>query len=266
MRIVSVSDTHCGHEVGLTPPDWWAPPARREVRRYQRQTWRAFEEILSAIAPPVDLLFALGDLIEGPQLASRGTELGTALTMADQCEMAVEVLRRFEAREVYIVRGTPYHVGQDEDWEAMIAKELGARLATVADVTVEGVRFNLRHKVGRTSVPYGAGTPLARSYLVQAWAELRRGGEAPAVALRGHVHRFAYVGQREWLAMSLPGLGQGGGKLEQLIEGDLDWGLVSWTVSGGEYSWRAHVRPAEMRHERWVAGVPARESRSSSPS
>ena len=248
VRVLSIADTHCGHEVGLNPPQWHTN--RRDLRVWQQRLWRAFARTLEQVRPPVDVLFCLGDLVEGPQASWRGAELVTT-SLVEQCEIAAAVIRMFEARHIYIARGTPIHVGEDENWENVIARAVGAEAAPVINVDVSRVRFNLRHRASRSTVLHGAGTPLARSWLNEAWAEIRRGGRAPAVALRGHTHRFAYIGMREWLAMSLPALGLGGGRLSQIYEGDLDWGVVLWHVDGGEYQWRALVQPTVMRYGRY---------------
>jgi hypothetical protein len=106
---------------------------------------------------------------------------------------------------------------------------------------MEGVTFKLRHKIGRSGIPHGRGTALAKSAM---WNELRaaRGKDAGAqVHLFAHTHYFAYTGCASWLAMNLPAL-QGSSEYgAEEIDDDVDFGVVWFDVEAGRYDWTADI-------------------------
>ncbi|MEM3554254.1 MAG: hypothetical protein QXU79_00315 [Candidatus Micrarchaeaceae archaeon] len=243
-RIAVVADSHCGHMLGLTPPAWRVS-ARVDSRlhRAQNDMWRRYSELVEhVVRPPVDVLFTLGDLVEGPQSAFRGVEL-VEPDVLGQCEMAAQVLRMMEARTVYMVRGSLYHVGEAEEFEDVIAKELGADIANEMLVRVDKVTFHLEHFVGRSSIVHGRATPLARDWLVNVLLASHGAMERAQVILRGHVHYHAYVGGTGWLAMAVPALCYGGGKIRRRVKGMAEFGLVVFEVDGGEFRWVAEATP-----------------------
>lgn len=243
MRIVALADSHCGHVLGLTPPAWWWSRKRNPaVAKIQRAIWDEFTQLVEAVKPPVDVLFALGDLIEGQQEKIRGVEL-LAPDRDEQTEMAVEAIKVFEPREIIMVRGSPYHVGMEEEWEDMVAKAVGAEIFDEVAVQYGGVVFDLAHYVGRSIVPYGRATPVAREWVMNRLLATYGQESKADVILRGHVHYAVFVGGADWLAMTVPALGVCGGKIRRQRRGWVEFGLVIFDVEGGEYQWRLIARP-----------------------
>jgi len=231
----------------LTPPSWQWPVRGEALGRVpwgkvQHELWREYVRIVEAIGPPIDVLIANGDLIDGRGEATGGTELVTTNRLA-QVEMAAEALSVWEARRVILIYGTAYHTGKYEDLERLIAESLGGVIDGHAFVQIEGVTFDVKHRVGSSSIPHGRGTPLARERLWNVlWAER---GEQPRadVLLRSHVHYFTYIGENGWLAMILPALQAAGTKYGGRQKSNtVDWGLVEFEVDGGDYRWKAHVK------------------------
>jgi len=71
-----------------------------------------------------------------------------------------------------MVRGTAYHTGSCEDWEDMIARAVGAKIADRMWVRVNGVVFDLRHHIGSSLLPHTRGIPLSRERLLNSlWSE-----------------------------------------------------------------------------------------------
>jgi hypothetical protein len=250
--VVAIGDLHCGHMAGLTPPAWHADPERdARAAALQRECWRLYCEHALTIGPP-DLLIVNGDCIDGRGEASRGVELLTA-DRDEQAQMAIQCIRQWRARAVLMTYGTGYHTGKGEDWEGVIAREIGAEIHSQAWATVDGVTFHARHKVGASSVPHGRATALARSRLwQQLWSEPGRVPQAQ-VLLRSHVHYHQYVGGPGWLAMTLPPLQAAATRYgARECEGLVDWGVTWFRVSAGRVlAWEAEI--AQLEAERCSA-------------
>jgi len=117
LRIVALADLHCGHKYGLTPREWWVSPKRdKALRSVQEELFRRYEETIIKVGTPVDAVFGLGDFIAGEERANGGVEL-IEPDQAEQCNMAVDLLRMWRAKQYFLVRGSPYHGGQREEWD-----------------------------------------------------------------------------------------------------------------------------------------------------
>jgi len=246
-RVVIVSDFHCGHRAGLTPPDWQYQdnPRDKDLRKFateQRALWRFYLE-QQAELKPVDVLIVNGDAIDGKGVRSGGTEQ-IVMDRASQVEMATECIRGWDAESIVMTYGTPYHTGADEDWEAVLARDVGAvKIGGHEWFDVDGVIFDCRHKVGRSIIPHGKFTAPARSALWNIlWAE--RGIEPRAnVLIRSHVHYHIHLGDARRLVMTTPCLQGFGSKYgARECEGDYDIGLIHFDCEGeGGYSWKPHL-------------------------
>jgi len=243
---VPIADPHCGARSGLTPPKYQWPSIggtdqRNRWGRFQKEGWERYLEIVDRIAPPIDVLFMMGDGIDGRGEQSGGRELITP-NRNEQVEIAYECLKVWEARKVICITGTAYHTGRLEDFETNLAKDLGGELHSHPFVKVEGVTFDLKHKIGRSGIPHGQGTTIAKERLwnTQWWID-GEGQPLADIVLRAHIHKFHFDGGANWLAMSLPCL-QGAtiyGSRE--VSGTVDWGLIEFSVDAGEYEWTKHI-------------------------
>src|SRR5688572_277655 len=103
-KLVIISDTHSGHAVGLTPPEFQGfdryEPARREY-------WNWFAKEIKALGP-IDYLVHNGDACDGK--GKTGGDEHIAASILDQCVIAAEVINFVKARKVYMVIGTAFHV------------------------------------------------------------------------------------------------------------------------------------------------------------
>jgi hypothetical protein len=245
-RVLIVSDYHCGHIVGLTPPGWQLTPAdeRASTKRdkfitVQRACWQFYDDIIKKHGP-FDVIVANGDLIDGDGWRSGGTEQHT-LDRLHQCEMATYALRAAMSKwtKVFVTVGTAYHTGQAEDFETVIANDVKAeKIGSHEWVDVEGVVFDCKHHLGSSSVPHGRHTAIARDYLWSIlWAER---GLAPKadVIIRSHVHYHNYCGGPGWLALTTPALQGYGTKYGgRRCSGIVDFGATIFNVDKGSYSW-----------------------------
>ena len=244
-RVVLISDFHCGHVVGLTPPSWDAEMEHAQLKKahdMRRLIWQFYADRLRRLRP-IDILIANGDLIEGKNEKQGGTELICADRL-DQAEMAADCIMEAKAKTVLIAYGTGYHTGRDEDVERVVASRTNAlKIGSRDDIDVNGTIINYRHFISGSQVPHGRFTALAREQLWNAlWSER---GEYPRahVILRSHVHYHVYAGGADWLGMTTPGLQGYGSKFgARIMSGIVDIGLVHFDVSGpNDYTWESHL-------------------------
>lgn len=243
-RVLVLSDFHCGHEVGLTPPRWnpeFAADNMSEYRAYMYGTLTNEVEKLK----PIDILVANGDLIDGRSEKTGGLDL-IVLDRLLQAKMAIEILRTVKAPKLYVTRGTDYHVGKEESWEDLIGGDLEAeRVGDVINLNVNGLLMNFRHHIGGSQTPLGRQTPLAREAAWNALWHVRQGFPLAHVIVRSHVHYHSYAGGADWLAMTTPGLqGYGTRYGERRLSGLIDWGFVVFDVtSREEFTWKSMTFP-----------------------
>jgi hypothetical protein len=144
MRLLFVGDLHVGSNSAIAPQAQIKTPQQEWI--YSQ--WRA---MLKTARPPFVLMLG-GDLIDGP--AHHGN-LQTWGNHADQRDGAVELLMPLvnKAEDVYAVRGTEAHVGDDGEDDRAIARELGAvDLGHSAKLDIDGKRLWWAHhglSVGR---------------------------------------------------------------------------------------------------------------------
>lgn len=244
-RVVVMGDTHCGHVAGLCPPNWiGSMPNLKRFHRFcdlQEQCWKWFAKTIKALQP-IDILLFNGDAIDGRGERSGGLEL-VEPDRAGQCEMAVQIIKHVNAKRVAMTYGTAYHTGQEEDWEAQIAAEVGASIGSHEWPEINGVVFDMKHHLGSSSVPHGRHTAVSRDRLWNMlWAER---GEQPKgdVFIRSHVHYHQHCGDPTYLAMTLPALQAAATKYgARRCSGIVDYGLVHFDIDAkGGFTWQSHL-------------------------
>lgn len=247
-RVVVLSDLHCGHEVGLTPPDW-------QIAVIQGELWDTYAEMIEKLRP-IDVLIVNGDMIDGKGMRSGGTELITS-DRQEQAEMATEAIAFTDATEIYLTYGTPYHTGKGEDWEAVVARNLGVPIEPQLWVNVNGIVFDAKHFISASSVPHGRHTSIARDRLWNIlWADMEQQPKSDVI-IRSHVHYFNFAGGSSWVAMTTPALQGLGSKFGSRIpSGTVDFGLVYFDVDDdGGFSWDADITLIEtFKSQEYIAG------------
>lgn len=246
-RIVAVAaDSHCGSLVGLTPPEWQLSlkkdglTKRNKYAVIQRDLWDTFRGMVRRI-PPIDLLFFNGDAIDGKNARSGGTE-NITLDLEEQADMAVEVIKTFNADNVVMTYGTSYHTSSasGEDWENEIAADVGAKIGAHEFVRVNGVMFDAKHHIGNSSIPHGRYTALARDAMWNVlWAE-RDEQPKSDIIIRSHVHRYSYCEDVRTVAITTPALEGMGSKFgSRRCSGTVDFGLL-WFAVEPDGTWDFH--------------------------
>lgn len=246
-RVVAIGDLHSGHAAGLTPPSWWASRKRegwQTIRKLQAAYWREYCRLV-ALYSPCDLLIVNGDGIDGKGERSGGTELLTS-DRREQVDMASACIKPWRAAKICMTYGTGYHVGREEDWEHILADKVGADIRSHLWVDINGCTFDVKHKVGSSSIPHGRYTALARSRLWNMLWAARKLQPAARVVLRSHVHYHAHCGDAHGVAMTLPALQAAHTKYgARECEGTVDWGIVVFDIAAdGGMTWKAETYDA----------------------
>lgn len=225
-RILVISDTHCGHLWGLTPPIYWTQ-YNEAAYNFQKESWTWYTNTLSLLRP-FDMIIANGDMIDGRGEKSGGTELLVTDRMK-QAEMAAEVINIAEASDVVIARGTEYHVGNMEQFENTVAKLTGAcEIGDRLRFRVNGSLFDVRHHVGRTTVPWSDLTAALKELVL---ANLDN-GDSINMLVRSHVHKYVQgsIGTNQ-CAITTPGM-EGHTRFgDRRCVGKVDFGVVIMDIT-----------------------------------
>lgn len=200
-----VADLHCGSVFGLLPPDFLTSDGRPvTLNTGQKYLWECWRDAALRMAP-LDALVCNGDLIDGSQRRSEGTELCLPL-LEDQSEAAVQALRHMidatGKPPVYVVAGTEYHTSKAAREEEIVAQRLkavryqgagtGRYCREILDLDVDGIILNFAHGISVASGLYRA-TPPDREAV---WSALAgKAGKAPRAecVIRSHAHNFVHV-------------------------------------------------------------------------
>lgn len=225
-KILVISDTHSGHLMGLTHPDY---PNEKEIAAIMSPLWKWW---MKTKQKEYDVLLHLGDCIEGDDKKDAGF-----LRLPDiskQQENCVKILKSANAKKHIFVYGTPYHSSSGNiDYEKDIAEEMGDKnISWCRKVNIDGVKFNLSHTIGKTSTPVGGDIMLRKALIWNRLLSEVDGDDKADVILRGHVHEFRKIEDTESIVLTLPAL-----KI-----GNADYDRYPRRMSGGFY----HVGFCEM--------------------
>lgn len=238
-RVVFISDLHCGHRYGLTPPGW-----QSDRTPHAAVLWRAYKDLVKRTGA-IDLLVVNGDAVDGKGEKNKGIELITT-DRHNQAEMAAECLREFNASKIKMTFGTPYHTGAGEYFERTCASELGATIESMLQVDVNGLLFTARHHTGSSQTPMGPVTTLQREKVMLLLDDNMRRGD---VVVRSHIHKFFTAQDRNGMVITTPCLQTRTEHGARRCSGDIDLGfLVFDVVSREEWSWkRAKIDVKQFR-------------------
>ncbi|MDD5363391.1 MAG: metallophosphoesterase [Ignavibacteria bacterium] len=209
-RILIISDLHCGNRFGLTPPPWQYKEREgyyHKIGAFQRSLWTWYSSMIDKIKSekPIDVLVCNGDAIDGKGERSGGTELLEA-DRNEQIKIAKTCIEQAAAKKIIIVNGTPYHTGKEDDFEATLAALLNAQYANHCHINVDGVRFDIRHKVNSSVIPHGRYTAPRREAVWSAmWGE-RGLSEKADFIIRSHVHYFTLSEDAATTVITTPSL------------------------------------------------------------
>jgi hypothetical protein len=201
-NLVVVSDTHCGCQLALCPPEvmldeggeYHHSPLQKKLWAMWQEFWGEF--VPSCVKGEPFAVVHKGDAIDGVHHQST-----TQIThnLKDQVAIAVDVMKPVvelcEGR-YYHVRGTEAHVGKSAATEEGLAKALGAIpeahqfARNDLWVQVGGGLVHLLHHIGSTgSLAYE--TTAVMKELTESFVEAARWGRRPPdMIVRSHRHRY----------------------------------------------------------------------------
>lgn len=242
-RMAIISDLHCGHIAGITPPGYDGSGRLADKTKKLRQECWAWLQRSIKKSGPFDIVQVNGDAIDGRGEKSGSREL-LCVDRMDQVAMATLAINAFRAEKVYMTYGTGYHAGNAEDFENQIAANVGAEcIKSQLWLSVNGLTFDFKHHVGSSGIPHGRHTAISKERLWNTiWKEQ---GEQPKadVFVRSHVHYHSFAGGPEWIAMTTPALQAAatiyGGRR---CSGTVDYGYLIFDIeANGSYTWRAEI-------------------------
>jgi hypothetical protein len=238
-RILVLADTHCGHKVGLTHPDYW-DNVHDKFHAIQEEMWDSYTSMVDEYKPYDYLLFN-GDAIDGRGERSGGTELITA-DRKKQAHIAQRAIQYADCENIYMTYGTPYHVSSDgEDWEAILASDLGAKIESHGFYEINGRIIDMKHKIGSSNIPHGRLTALAREIMWnRVWLVDREQQPRADILIRSHAHYFEqaeHMGCIGFITPCLQGMGSKYGARQ--CSGTIDFGILVIDISDdGEITWK----------------------------
>lgn len=247
-RVLLWGDSHCGSNVGLTPPAYqtkFTPNPKTEEHRtlnkwanLQKECWDWYIAKLNMLKP-IDKLFYLGDGIDGTGHRCGGTDL-IYVDRKIQVRMAIEAIEVAEAKEMTMVYGTPYHTGESEDFELDIAQHFDCKIGGHEWEEVNSCMFDLKHKQSNCKNP---ATGLWNEIVDH--REWDRLGEQPGadIIVRAHTHRFCMIRLEDCMGISIPGLQAYGTKFgARQCSRKVQFGLVALDVwPDGEIMEHIHI-------------------------
>jgi len=231
-RIVVMSDAHTGSQYGLTPPDWQYSEDNYEmadIARVQKESWNWYLDTIDRIGKDIDILIFNGDLMDGGGEISKGTEIYTS-DKALQSKIGAQCLSLWNAKEVFMTRGTPYHTGKGEDFEDIAAERLGATIDDVLNLEIYGKIYNIRHKVSGSGVPSGKVNGLLKSAIWNQLTANYNGQKKADVVIRSHVHKMAIYQDSTLLGIVTPSLQNSSKYARKQLDGYSDFGLILITA------------------------------------
>jgi hypothetical protein len=206
--------------------------------KVRQEVWKYFSERVKAYKP-IDILFVNGDSLEGKGERSGSTELITS-DRTVQCRIAQKVIEFLDPAKIRMTYGTPSHTGKEEDWEDIIADAVGAKIGSHEWFDVNGVIFDLKHKIGSSNIPHGRLTALAREILWQRmWASRNQVPKAD-ILIRSHAHYYEECFHDECRGFITPALQGFGSKFgARQCSGTVDIGFVVFDIyDKGKYIWQ----------------------------
>jgi len=238
-RILVLADTHCGHKVGLTHPDYW-DNVHDKFHAIQEEMWSNYTTMIDTHRP-YDILLFNGDAIDGRGERSGGTELITG-DRRKQCHIAQRAIEYVEAPIIMMTYGTAYHVGNEEDWEAILASDLKAKIESHGFYEINGRVIDMKHKIGSSSVPHARLTPLAREILWnRVWKVDEEQQPLADILIRSHDHYFEQIDHMNCLGFitsALQGMGSKFGSRQ--CSGIVNFGILVIDISDDrEITWKA---------------------------
>ena len=235
---------HCGHKGSICHPSY-------NINNEQKRAWEFFWKGILKYKPFTHL-FLNGDAIDGRGVKHSNHQMTT--DRATQCSMVCKILNEIkkvnkQPMKYYFTRGTSVHTGQDGDeFENTIAEKFlndGYNKPIIDDallVEIDGVKFDLKHHVGRSVLPHGKPSPLMRSGVLKIFAETITGEKAADIFIRSHVHYHVFCEIYGKTMLTTPALQFWSEYGARLCEGIVEFGFIVCDVNKGKVvQWHKYI-------------------------
>ncbi len=251
---------HVGSVVGISNPDC-GDDAYLPVREALYKKW--CESVKGPWRKP-DVLILAGEAVDGQGKRRGGTEQWTS-NLEDQAHFAAELVSMWEARKIYCLRGSNYHVdinGSGINIDELAAQKMGAEIWPNQDnidpkrrarsgyslfLTIGNVTLHIAHKVSVSKVFHYRSTPIAREMMhaklndpMRHYAEamqLEMGKYKTRLVVRGHAHYYWYCATSGSAGINLPCWQARSAFIEQEMPlGMCDIGFVGLEVKGDHFT------------------------------
>lgn len=234
-RILAMGDFHSGHVLGLTPPKYYQSDTY-PFSQHQRALWQFYTKTLNSIGE-VDVIIINGDMIDGNGYRSGGSEQ-IFTSEIKQTEIATEVVRytmqKLKCNKVFMTYGTAYHTGTCNDFEDIIASNVGATIDDQLFLEIGGQTFDVKHHTtGGRGTPGNYGSHAAKKESVVNSVVSLLGHEPKAdITIRSHVHIYRCDKDAHGAVMTLPCLQWAGTKYgARRCFGHVDMGVMLMEVT-----------------------------------
>jgi len=244
-----MGDTHTGHYAGLTPPEKWCEVRGEwaDIGRQQRKMWKFYIDSLKDIGN-IDIAVLNGDGIAGKNYKAGGRQI-YEMSMIEQSHICTRILKETKAKEYHVVFGTPYHVGESEDFESIIAKDLKGKAHGHLMLKVRDTIFDIKHKLGGGAIPSTRAASLMREKQQNIMWAYNDGQPNANVIIRSHVHDFIFAGTDKFTCVLLPCL-EGFGDIHgvRACSGIIKIGLVWFDIyDNNVIDWHYKVMNFEIK-------------------
>ena len=197
--LLCISDTHIGSTVAVRKPEFelddgdttFASPG-------QRWLWDRLLEVANKAKKYKPILVLNGDIAEG-DFKNRSYQMITR-NKATIKSLAVDTLDPLckIAKKIYVVRGTPAHVGKSAHLEEEIAKDFGAEGPSekvyshwYLPLMIDNIQVDIAHHTTAGGKPFSAASAANRTADRVMQEYLREREPLPHLVLRSHVHLWS---------------------------------------------------------------------------
>ncbi|HOM27707.1 MAG TPA: hypothetical protein PKV21_09435 [bacterium] len=209
-KILFLSDTHIGSKLAIFPEKFETSEGnivksnliQDTIRKYFFNTLRNIESEFGSI----DYIVHLGDTIQGPDRKGRKIFLSLS-NLDDQIEAFCQLFKPLKEYQGIVLSNSNYHDSIDSRASKVIADRFNWKfIETMTNITFKPSKrvFNIAHEISSSFV-YLAST-LDREGLFLKMAEAFNKFPKIDCVVRGHLHLFQEIHQRDLHLLLVPGL------------------------------------------------------------
>jgi len=209
MRVVVISDVHCGSHYAVFPPNYFDEDTGTMIiaNEWQQKLYEEWERLANELSP-VDIIVLLGDVVEGNETKAKFKTL-ILPNIQQQAKAFLKLMEPWKWRKIFVVIGTTYHVTSDgfliEDY---IAHRLNAeihhnkRAFNDLPLEIKGKTVHFAHGISYSKVPHYQATPLARELWLMRVNDDYYGKFD--LIVRGHVHYYMLLDRAKGAIITCP--------------------------------------------------------------